>query len=413
MAWRWQSTLVAHRIACLIVGWSITRLLLLVQLVLAPDAFVGDVRLYSLWSLVLAEGRFPVGDPFWQYPPGAGVVFATMQLTGPDPIRGFIAMALAADGLIMAVLILAARRRSAPATPGDRFRAGPWLGPVTWVVGGLLIGPVMLARFDLFPTAAAVAAVLLAMRPWASGAMAGLGALLKAWPILVLAAIPRRQLPKAAAASLVVFLIGWVAISTWAQGGVAFLGEQGARGLQIESVAALPYLLAASVGFDPQVVLSHGAFELAAPGAAVAGLALTALGALVLATVVGFRLLGRLEDACPGDVALAVVLVSVATSRVFSPQYGVWLVGLAAAAVVDQRSRLRGVTGVLLAMSAVTGVLFPWAYGSLLDAAPYAVALQCARVILLLVATITALVVVLAPSRAAAIPGIRALARPR
>jgi hypothetical protein len=34
-------------------------------------------------------------------------------------------------------------------------------------------------------------------------------------------------------------------------------------------------------------------------------------------------------------------------------------------------------------MSAVTSVIFPWAYGSLMETAPYAVALQAIRIALL------------------------------
>jgi hypothetical protein len=115
----------------------------------------------------------------------------------------------------------------------------------------------------------------------------------------------------------------------------------------------------------------------------------------------------------PGDVALALVLVSVATSRVFSPQYSVWIIAVAAAASVDRRSRLRTVTVLLVVMAALTSVIFPWLYGSLIETTWYAACVQLARIGLLLTCTITAVAVVLAPHAVDRMPVIRGLARPR
>ena len=70
-------------------------------------------------------------------------------------------------------------------------------------------------------------------------------------------------------------------------------------------------------------------------------------------------------------------------------------------------------TILLIAMSALTAVLFPWLYGSLLETNWYAVIVQIVRLGLLLVCTATAVTVVLAPALAARLPVIRGLARPR
>ena len=143
------------------------------------------------------------------------------------------------------------------------------------------------------------------------------------------------------------------------------------------------------------------------------GLAITAIGLAIIGLIALQRLRGRLESVAPGDIALALVLVSVSTSRVFSPQYSVWIVGVAAAASVDPRSRLRRVTIILVAMSALTAVLFPWLYGSLLETSWYAVVVQILRLTLLLACTATAVAVVLAPRSADRLPVIRGLARRR
>jgi len=363
-------------ILTLAIGWSATRILLLAQLAAFSDAWIGDVRLYALWSILLREGQFPVGDPFWQYPPGAGVLFAGLGSLGASPVWAFLVLALLADAAILAMLCGSVARGPAA------FRS--WWGPTAWVVGGLAIGPVMIARFDLIPTAVAVAAILLLNRPAASGAMAGLGALLKVWPILVLIALPRRRVFAGCASAVAVVLLAVTAIGAWAPGSTSFLAEQRSRGLQIESLGALPYLIAGAMGSRPEVVLRFGAFEVQAPWVNQLGLALTGLGILLIAGLAALRVLGRLESAPGGDIALLAIMISVATSRVLSPQYAVWLIGIAAAAGCAARSRGRQATWLLIAMAAVTQVLFPWGYGSYLEAAGYAVGLQTVRIGLLL-----------------------------
>jgi hypothetical protein len=373
---RWRPSVPA-----VIVGWFATRALILLQLLIWADNFLPDVRLYATWTILLSDRQFPVGDAYWQYPPGAGVLFALSRYAGPDPVFGFIVLAFLADLALLALLMNTGRKNSGV----GRFN-GAW----AWVIGGLAVGPVLVARFDIFPTVFAVAAVLLATKPVRSGVMAAIGALLKAWPILMLAVISRRQLPKAVIAAIVTAMVGVLAINAWASGGISFLGEQSERGLQIESVGALPYMIAGALGFDQNVVLRYGAYEFVMSGVGLIGLAITAIGLLLFALIAVLRLAGRLEHVPPGDIALALILIAVASSRVFSPQYDIWIVGLGAACIADPRTRLRKVVIALIVMSAITSVIFPWAYGSLMDTAPYAVVLQVIRIVLLVGCTVIA-----------------------
>lgn len=364
-----------------VVGWLATRLLILLQVLIWADNFLPDVRLYSTWTILLADRQFPVGDAYWQYPPGAGVLFALSRFAGPDPVFGFVVLAFLADLALVLLLMNTGRKLSG---------IGRFDGAWAWVIGGLAVGPVLVARFDIFPTVFAVAAVLLATKPVRSGVMAAIGALLKVWPILMLAVISRRQLPKAVIAALATAVVGVLAINAWASGGISFLGEQSSRGLQIESVGSLPYMIAGALGFEQNVVLRYGAYEFVMSGVGLIGLAITAIGLVLFATVAVLRLAGRLEQTPPGDIALALILIAVATSRVFSPQYDIWIVGLGAACMADPRSRLRRVVVALIVMSAVTSIIFPWAYGSLMETAPYAVALQVIRIVLLVGCTVVA-----------------------
>ncbi|MEZ5115517.1 MAG: glycosyltransferase 87 family protein [Candidatus Nanopelagicales bacterium] len=389
MSWgRW-----ARRPGALLVAWGLSRVLLVLiatDSVPYPDAdlLINDVRLYAEWSELLASGQFPVGDETWQYPPLAGVVFVLARYAATDPVTGFLVLAALAD-LAVLLLLLARGRRV------DRPQAA-W----AWVLGGVLVGPVTLGRFDVFPTLAAVVALLWIGRPVRAGAAVGVGVLLKVWPGLLLLAAPRRVLGPAAAVAAVTVAAGWAVLALWADGTGAFLAEQGDRGLQVESVGALPYLVAGA--FGPVVIAQefrYGAQEIAMAGAEAVGLTLTLLGLLMYAVVLVQRLRGRLERVPPADVALAVVLVSIVTSRVISPQYGVWVAGIAAVCLLDPATRMRRALW-LLAGSALLGqVIYPFAYGSMQDGTPPAVAVQVVRLGLLLAGTVLAVTAVLRPER--------------
>jgi len=367
-------------LAALVITWVVTRAILVGILsgdVPYPDgpSVINDVKLYSEWSSLLVTGRFPIGDDMWQYPPGAGFVFAFAAVLGSNPVAAFIAIAMVCDLATLVVLVLAGRRR----------RVGldaAW----AWTIGAILVGPVWLARFDVVPTLAAVVALVLVARPVWSGAAAAAGTLLKVWPGLMLIALPRRSLPQGILgfAIMAALILGSVAV--WATGGVSFLGEQGARGLQVESVGALPFM-AWNVAGDVPTEFRYGAMEVDLPVTIPLGLAITLAGVAVLGLLGVLRLLGRLEWIGPADVALVALLVSIVTSRVLSPQYSVWIVGVAAVTFLDPRSRMRMVAWLLVPSILVTQVVYPFGYGSFLDGAWWAVALQVARIGLLVAAT--------------------------
>ncbi|MFM9136480.1 MAG: hypothetical protein ACKOT0_13790 [bacterium] len=411
-----------------LLAWFATRALLVgatTGLVPYPDGplVINDVKLYAEWSDLLVTGRFPTGDDMWQYPPAAGLAFALAALLGPNPVAAFVGIVLAADLAITVVLLVAGRRARgvtafAAARPqGVGGNDAAW----AWVVGGLLVGPVLVARFDVLPTlfaviglvlATGVAASLAASRRthWASaaaGAAFSIGALLKAWPALLLVSVPRRALPAAIAGFIVAAAVVLLGVSLWADGAVSFLGEQGARGLQIESVGAWPFMVANAFAFDVPTEFRYGAMEVDLPITIPLGLAITLAGFAVLGVFAVLRLLGRLEGVAPADVALATVLVSVVTSRVLSPQYSVWVVGVAAVTFLDPRSRTRLAVWLLVPSVLVTQAIYPFGYGSFTNGAWWAVLLQSVRVVLLLAATVLAvLAVIRAPDPAKA-------ARPR
>jgi hypothetical protein len=371
--------------------WLVLRLTLVAiigGLIPWPEQ-VNDLTIYARWVAdSLQHGRFPTDD-MWQYPPLAGPVFV-LGAWLPGERLGFVTLFLGFDAAIMAMLTHQARR------------SGLGGGTRLWALVPLIVGPLLLARFDVVPTAFAVAAVLLATRPLVSGALAGTGAWLKVWPVLVLAALRRRDLPRGIAGVLAASAViaGVLVVATVDP--LSFLGGQRDRGLQIESLAAWPFLVARLAGAPVEVVYRYGAHEIDAAGVDAVARGVVALTLILLGVVAVQRLRGVLDDVAGADVALATVLFTVATSRVFSGQYFIWLLALAAVTLGDPASRMRRTTALLIAAGVATQIVYPWLYSALLDGNPVAVAAQTVRVGLTVAATGFALSVMLRPGRAAA-----------
>ena len=336
---------------------------------------INDVTLYEQWAQVLQSGRFPVGDEMWQYPPLVGPLFALGALIPPDPRLGLMLLMLAFDALTFLVLMRRAAR-------GDSLE-GPW----TWIAAGMLIGPVWLTRFDVVPALFAVLGLLAVARPVRSGAFLAVGALLKVWPALLLLAVPRRGFGKA--------LVGFVATAATIlltlvlrmDGAASFASEQKARGLQIESVPAWFFLVAHHLGWERTFVYRYGAMEVSAPGVEAVALAITVLGAIGLVALAILRLTGRFDRANPADIGLVVVLFSMITSRVLSPQYLIWVAAIAAVCLLDPTTRMRPVIIMLMPVAALGQILYPMHYNWLMSDEWNGLALQSARILLLVVAT--------------------------
>lgn len=259
-----------------------------------------------------------------------------------------------------------------------------------WAWLPLVTGPLLLARFDVVPTALAVAAVLTATRPAVSATLATLGTWLKVWPVLMLLGLPRRALPTAAAAVLASSIAILAAMFAFADDPLSFLAGQAGRGLQIEAVASLPFLLHRLAGGNIEVTYQFGAHELVGPGVSAIATGVAVSSLLVLLVLGIARLSGRFEHLTAPDVALGAVLFSVLTSRVFSGQYFIWLLGLGAVCLGDPRSRMARPVGMLVVSGLASHLVYPWLYSALLAGEPIAVAVQAIRVVALAAAAILA-----------------------
>lgn len=372
----------------LLATWILTRAALLlcvfkVFTVPGPDVTVDVSVIYHGWYEVLRAGSYPLDDVTWQYPPAAALaVLAPALLPFLEYASAFFVLALACDALVVLLLLYAAGR------PGTRA-AGAWM----WVAGVPLLGPTVYARYDLMVTAVAVAALLAGVRhPRVLGALAAFGALMKVWPVLLLAGTARgraTRLSWSAAAMTAGGLL--LAAAAALPGAFAFLTFQRDRGLEVESLGALVFHLARQFGWEGRVELRYGSMEFA--GAHVGPVSTLALGLSVLA--LGWLLVWRLRARTfavhtPADAAFTAVLLFTTTSRVISPQYMVWLVGLASVCLVFRGSRMALPACLVLVATGVTLLEFPLGFAHVVASDAEGVTLLVVRNGLLVAATLSA-----------------------
>ncbi|MFI0238865.1 glycosyltransferase 87 family protein [Streptomyces sp. NPDC016845] len=344
------------------VVWALTRAAMLALLAfdgrfpLGVGGVAGEVHArYAHWGATLAQGTFPTGDPLWQYPPGAGpLLLAPGLLPGLTYFQAFVTLTLAADALVTYVL-----------ARGDRDPRGAWL----WAAGLPLLLHVPLARYDIEVTALAVLALLtLGRAPRLSGTLAALGALVKVWPALTLLGVERGRTARqvwgtalAAATAMLLFL------ALVFRAPLSFLNGQGGRGVQIESLGGTVLALARLAGWPGRVRYQYGAMEYVGPWVGVVATTSLALTAVAFAVLLWWRLRARRHtEATPYDAALCAVLMFTVTSRVVSPQYLVWLLGLAAVCLTSRRTTQRPVALLVLAAAGLTGLAYPVLYGDVM-----------------------------------------------
>lgn len=380
----------AHGTRFPVAVWALTRAALLLcvfKVVTLPGPDVtGDVAvIYHGWYEVLKTGTYPLDDVTWQYPPAAALaIISPAVLPFLGYASAFFVLALLCDALAFGLLLYAGRRTG-------RSIRGAWV----WVVGVPLLGPTAYARYDLMVTAVAVAALLAGVRrPRLLGALAGFGALLKVWPVLLLVGTPRGRATRwswATAAAVAALLV--VVCSVAMPGALAFLTFQRDRGTEIESLGALVFQVARHYGWNGSVLLNYGSVEFVGPYVALVSNAALALTVLAFGWLLVWRL--RAREFSAGtlyDAAFAAVLLFTTTSRVISPQYMLWLVGLAAVCLTSRANRMALPAWLVVAATGVTLLEFPLLFSHVVAGDPMGILLLAVRNGLLVAATLTACV---------------------
>lgn len=353
-------------------AWTCTRGIVL-WLYLGRHSWVtGDIA-YFAQSLARVD-EVGLGSTLVEYPlPGVVVIalpWLLASLVGIPDAYGDVVLALSmlADAAFTALLVAHRPRRGGAAV-------------VVWILAVPLLGATAYARFDLVPSVlAAVGLLLLESRTRVAATAAALATGFKLWPAVLVPALAaptatRRRVLTVVAGVGVVLVATTVALTGWARlfSPVVWQAE---RGLQIESVAATPAMVGwvlspASFAID---FGRHNAYEITGAGteamlAAAQAATLCALAVVALLSWSAVRKGSAVGPTAVTWVALAGVASFLATSKVLSPQYLLWLLPLAAAALAvtptTEAAPLRRWTAVLLVATGATQLVFPEMYGSL------------------------------------------------
>ncbi|WP_232247728.1 glycosyltransferase 87 family protein [Kitasatospora azatica] len=367
-------------------GWLVTRTLIVLLLagilkISNLDVTTDISVIYHGWYEVLQTGTFPMDDVTWQYPPGAALVMLLPGLLPWSYLISFYVLCGVFDLLAMGMLVRAGLRKG-------RSFAGAWV----WVAGVPLLGPTVYCRYDILVTAIAVVGLLVLLRrPVLGGMLLGLGGLIKLWPLLALAGTPRgRRTRRSWTAALAALSALAFLLAAGMNGAFQFLTFQADRGIEVESLGALPLHFARLFGgWHGLVSMNYGSVELLGPWVTVIS------KVSVAATVVGFGWLlywrlraRRWQASTTYDAALAALLIFTVTSRVISPQYMIWLVGLAAVCLTVRGSSQRPVAVMILIATVLTTIEFPMIFGEIVNSQPWGVAVLSGRNLLLAAATI-------------------------
>lgn len=373
---------------------------------LLPNQPMGDVYLvYEPWSAAAVAGEGVVGvTADWVYPQLALLPMLLAHvpgdLVGAYPL-GWAILVAAADAAAFAVLVGRGRSRG-------RVRAA-WF----WLIAALALGPVGMYRIDAVTVPLAVLACLwLAGRPWAASVLLAAATWVKVWPAALLAAafvaVRRRWAIAGGALAVSVAVVAAVLVAGGGAHLFGFVAGQTGRGLQIEAPAATPYLwgaVAGADGFGLYYDRDMLTFQATGPGVAAVAAMTTPLMAVLAAAIL---LVGawQVRRGIPfvrlfPVLALALVLTLIVTNKVGSPQFETWLLPVVVFALAVDRRRWQVLAAAVVAVCALTQLVYPILYGGVLTPEPIAVTVLTARNLLLIALLVWMTVRLVRPAPAA------------
>jgi len=331
-----------------------------------------DTPVYQRYGQAMEEGRVPYRDFRLEYPPGALPAFALPARGGGaddfDTFKQRFEGLMAACGTLMLGFLAVALA----ALGAGLRRLAAALGFVA--VAPLLLGSVVLSRFDLWPAAltAAALAALVAGRLRLGHAALGAAVAVKLYP-LVLGPLAvayawrregRREGLRCAAVLVGTTALVFLPFIILSPGGVwDSLTRQASRPLQIESLGS-SLLLAAhhAFGLDVTMRSSHGSQNLEGALPDVLAVAQSMLQALVLIAIWVVFARGAAERERLLLASAAALVAFVALGKVLSPQFLIWLLPV----VPLVRGRRGLAASILLGLALVlTQLWFPYRYWDL------------------------------------------------
>jgi hypothetical protein len=314
----------------------------------------GDVHLYDTYSGRMADGKWPYGDFFDEYPPLAQPLFLAVRLLPGDYVLGFrwTMAILGAAALVVLVVALAT-------VGASRLRIAVAAAAVA--VSPLLVGPIYLNAYDLWPAFLTACALLafLRGRERTMYVLLALGVTAKIYPIVLLPLAlvetwehgGRDAVRRALAWFAGVVVLVHLPFAIVGHGGLGFsYWVQVKRGLEVESLGGAVLLVLDRLGVVDVTLKDQapGSRDVVGVLANVAG-ALTSLALAAAVLLVAWLYLRGRRDRLLA--AAAAVTAFVAFSKVFSPQYVTWLVAVVPGAGI-------AAAGLLVVILALTHVVW-------------------------------------------------------
>ena len=345
---------------------------------------VGDVGIYANWARQsLYFGHIP-NTTEWQYPPLLAPILVFPQWLdhtfGVQYLTGFTAMTFTADAVITAMLLWTARRRDS------------WRGVWYWIVSIPLLGRGAAARRrDGTP------GVELNRRRWLAGVLIGFGTAIKIWPGLTVFGMPRTKRGWQTIATILVSAAASIgAMSFFFTGTTSWVGNQGGRGIEIESLWAMPWIIGKRLHLDHVVTqkVVYGSYQIEPSGHGLTStlIALTSDAALV-AQVLAFGVMiywwwrKAWRPIVVADSTFVATSIFIVTSRVISPQYLIWLLAVGGFCLLHKDTTQRRSTRLVLMSLPLTAFEFPFDFGSYRNVHITAVLIVLVRNLLLVAAT--------------------------
>jgi uncharacterized membrane protein len=369
------------------------------------DQSVGNAGVPRQFAVKILDGQLPYSDFFSEYPPLALLSFLLPALfSTTQPAYGFL---FAVEMLLLDLVVLFILAKFAA-----RFKIRVWRVLSIYTLCLLAIGPIVTGRYDLLPATL----VLVALYAFVSGrhktawAVLALGATAKIYPVIIAPLFALyllyhrqyRQLTQGIAifgAVLLAINLPWIIIN--ADGFWQFISYHLERGLHSESSYGSVLLIGQIMGLTQvEGAMTYGSWNLSSPMADTLSQVssyITASLLMFLYALYAHQLLRKSDSVAKAAMlntgtvelilrySLLAVFIMLLTSKLFSPQFLIWLVPL----IPLVRARWRYAPWVLfLIIGGLTQYIYPHYYLDFEAFVPYLVIMLAIRNFLLVVMAI-------------------------
>lgn len=362
---------------------------------------------YFDYASRMMAGQIPYRDFAVEYPPFALLFFLLPRLLASTP-EGY-ATAFAVETLLfslagMLVVVLVSQRLGLLS----------WKPVAVYTAFLVAIGPIISHRYDIFPAILvllALYAFLSDRRGW-TYALLAVGTMTKVYPAALLPVFLlyhyRKHSYQGIGSAVFTFAVTGLAIALpfvlMSPGGLLdSFTYHAQRGIQLESTYSSLLLVAGTLGWiSVGREFTYGSWNLTGTAAGI--MAHVSMFVMPLALGAAYWLIHRRWRTCPQSAQdlvshmVLVLIVLVATSKVLSPEYLIWLLPLVP--LFSGRFKY-GAWGVFFAIGALTYIVYPLRYADLIWLHPDAIVLLLERNVL-----IVTLAVIVAASQQRTPPGV-------